>query len=490
MNFSSNENILINLLNFEDYASSKYLSEQLYVSSKTIYRIIKRINNLFKEKYDEYLIVSEPGKGYKLAAYYRNKNISLSIDFSEENNFNELLLKILFNYPKKVKRSILANQYLSESTIDRRIKEAIGILEKYRIKLVVNREYIWLEGTELSIRKAINEIFLDIHKNNTLNEIGIEISSMDKHFIDSQLALIEEVTGEYINYPYDITIYTHIFMVIKRYREGKVQYLENQEPLEKEEEQLMKANAQITAIAKKITKNIEAYLNIKMNILEEYFIFQNIYSLNIQQRESSNLDKQLTEEVTKTFIEKFYNINDVTLLPTSRSLYQDLYQHILPMLNRLRLGIKIENNLLGELVLEYSETFLKLKKIADEINQELMFESKINDAEVGFLTLYFEKFHINLKNKKNVLLVCSTGIGTSELLKARVKQNFPNLNIVTTMSQRQVKNNKDFIYKNINLVFSTLRVPLSLKEIPILNISPLLSDKDIQNINYTLKEME
>lgn len=47
MIFSSNENMLINLLNFEEYVSAKYLSKALYVSTKTVYRMIKKLMNCF-----------------------------------------------------------------------------------------------------------------------------------------------------------------------------------------------------------------------------------------------------------------------------------------------------------------------------------------------------------------------------------------------------------------------------------------------------------
>ncbi|GCF92556.1 transcriptional regulator [Enterococcus florum] len=490
MIFSSNENMLINILNFEEYVSAKYLSETLYVSTKTIYRMIKKINELSLKENQKTLIVSEPGKGYKLNTIFRNQDIYSIVEFTEENSLNELVLALLFKHPKKVKRSVMDTQFLSDSTIERRLKKAAEILKNYAIQLKVDREYLWLIGEEIDLRKAINSIFLEMNKLNSLNEIGVEIHTIDKHFIDQQISLIEEMLGEYINYPYDITIYTHIFMIIKRYREGEVQYLGTQDPLEKEEQQLMEANPQIKQVSEQIITNIENYLTIKMSSLESYFVFQNIYSINSQKRESSNVDKKLAEEMTKRFILDYFSISDVSLLPSSRSLYEDLHQHILPMLSRLRAGIRVENNLLDDLMLEYRATFLKVKRIAEAINQELMFDTKMNDAEIGYLTLYFEKYKIDRQENKNVLLVCSTGVGTSELLKVRVQQNFPNLNIVATMSQRQMKKNQGFIYENIDLIFSTLRVPLTIEEIPVLNISPLLTDKDIQNINYTLNELD
>lgn len=490
MIFSSNENLLINLLNYSDFISSKYLANRLFVSTKTIYRIVKRINNISMESHENPLIVSEPGKGFKLNQHFRNQDIHKLMDFTEENNLNDLILSFLFKHPKKVKRTVFDEEYLSESSIERRLKKMQDNLNQYHIRLHYDWEYIWLEGEEINIRRAINDIFLEINKINSLNEIGVKINQIDKFFIDKQITVIEESLNEYLSYPYDLTVYTHIYMIIKRYREGEVKYLSSQEPLEKDEEQLMLTNRKITKTAQTIIKNLEDYLGIKMSELEVYFAFQNIYSINIQKRESSNIDKKLAEEIAKHYITNFFSISDVTLLPASRSLYQDLYQHLLPMLSRLRMGIKIENNLLDEVVLEYEGTFRKLTKITETINNELMFDTKINDAEIGYLTLYFEKYKINRRETKNILLVCSTGIGTSELLRTRVESNFPNLNVVATMSQRQMKNNQTFIKENVDLIFSTLRMPFDLGTIPVLTISPLLTEKDIQHINLTLKELE
>ncbi|MGC3362542.1 helix-turn-helix domain-containing protein, partial [Enterococcus faecalis] len=131
------------------------------------------------------------------------------VEFAEENDLNEVSLAILFKYPHKIKRNLMDTQFLSDSSIERRLRKLSEILKKYDIHLHYNREYLWIKGEEVSIRKAINHIFLEMNKINSLSEIGIKINVIDKHFIDQQITLLEERLNEYINYPYDITIYTH-----------------------------------------------------------------------------------------------------------------------------------------------------------------------------------------------------------------------------------------------------------------------------------------
>ncbi|XXL51716.1 hypothetical protein ACSC1U_01940 [Mammaliicoccus lentus] len=88
-----------------------------------------------------------------------------------------------------------------------------------------------------------------------------------------------------------------------------------------------------------------------------------------------------------------------------------------------------------------------------------------------------------------MLLVCSTGIGTSELLQIRLKNSFPNLKIVSTMSHRQMQKNSEFIDEEVDIIFSTIRVENKHFEKPVICISPVLSDKDIDLIDYSLKEL-
>lgn len=488
MLLSSNETIILNILNFEDYISAKYLSEQLYVSTKTIYRLVKKINDMSKIEFGEMIIFSEPGKGYILNSFFINKHIYSAFNFSEENTWNEIILSILFSHPKKRHISIFNGEYLSGSSLNRRLKETEDYFEKNSIRLINENDYLYLEGTEINIRKAINNLLVEITKNKSLNDVGLEMNKMDKFFLDNQLSIIEKYLNQNIIYPYDITIMTHLFMVIKRYREGSVSYLNSQQPLEEEEKELMDSCIEIKEVSKIVIKNISDYLSIEINDLEIYFLFQNIYSSNLKKRDSNIHDKKLAQNISERIIKNFYSISDVSLLPLSRTLYEDLYQHIEPMVNRLRLGIEVENLLLEEVMIEYGNTFKKLTEIVSEINEDLPFDTKISINEIGYLTLYFEKYNISKKMNKRVLLVCSTGIGTSELLQVKIKNKYPSLDIVATMSQRQVKNNIDFILENIDLIFTTIKLTENIGKIPVLNISPLLLNKDIQNINKTLGE--
>ena len=307
----------------------------------------------------------------------------------------------------------------------------------------------------------------------------------DKRFIESQIELIENTFGIEIPYPYDVNLFTHIYMLLIRYREGKVSFLQNQEPLTGEEKLQLINNPEIYKISKIIKQNIDSFLSVSLDEMEEYFIFQNIYSFSYFEQNFQNIDVEVAREFSTQLVKEYFNL-DTFVDRKYLDLIEDLYFHILPMINRLRVGIYIENNMLEEIQLEYFETFNKLKNIIPKIQNRFEIKNQIFDSEIGFITLYFEKYLTT--NKKNILLICSTGVGTSELLRIKLQNAFPEFNIVSTMGFRQLKNSNFEILKKVDYIFSTIRINDNSILKPVINISPILSERDIQLIRYTVEE--
>lgn len=114
-------------------------------------------------------------------------------------------------------------------------------------------------------------------------------------------------------------------------------------------------------------------------------------------------DKLNANKITIEFVSRFFDINKEEVNENEK-LYQDLYNHILPMIGRIRMGIKLENNMLKELILEYKETFLKVLEISNEINKNLNEYGDIDEAEVGYISLYFEKYKLEKEHRKKCYL--------------------------------------------------------------------------------------
>ena len=485
MTFSAKELSIIYYLNYETYITSSELSKRFYFTPKTVYRIIKRINEVGKELFDQEIVFSEPGKGYRLNSYFLDKDLrNLASSENQLDEYNKIL-KILFNHPKKTTISFLfCNDFCSSSTKQRRIKQIESYLRQFDIDLKQDQVYLWIDGKEEQIRRAIQ--YTLILNNNTYQTdiMNYKIGTYDKHFIESQLNLIEERFGIEIPYPYDVNLFTHIYMLLIRYRLGRVSFLQGQEPLNDEEKLLIQKNSDIYEMAKTIKKNIDDYLSVNLDDLEEYFIFQNIYSFSYFKQNFQNVDELVAKEFSVKLVVAFF-APDKSSDTKYFDLVDDLYFHVLPMINRLRVGILIENNMLEEIKREYCDTFNRLKDIIPDVQNKVHLKGDISEQEIGFLTLYFEKYLSS--NKKNVLLICSTGIGTSELLKIKLQNAFPEFHIVSTMGFRQLKNSNFEILTDVDYIFSTIKIQDSKIVKPVINISPILSERDVQLIKHLVE---
>ena len=209
MTFSTKELSIIYFLNYENYVTSSEISKQFYFTPKTVYRIIKKINDVGKELFDKEIIFSEPGKGYKLNSYFLDKDLkNLSSNNSNSDDYN-VILKILFNHPKKTAiNSLFKNSYYSDSTIQRRIKHIEAYLTQFEIYLEQSRLYLWIEGKEEQIRKAIQFTLILTNNSSQTNLVNNNIDLYDKRFIESQIELIENTFEIEIPYPYDVNLFT------------------------------------------------------------------------------------------------------------------------------------------------------------------------------------------------------------------------------------------------------------------------------------------
>lgn len=103
------ENKLVLLLSKQNhYMTSEELADLLDTSTKTVYRLVKKINTEFQ---NGHLILSEKGKGYKLdyeKFIERNKETNnLSISLSPNERQNRVMEELLLSSPRAIRISEL-----------------------------------------------------------------------------------------------------------------------------------------------------------------------------------------------------------------------------------------------------------------------------------------------------------------------------------------------------------------------------------------------
>ncbi|WP_010580353.1 BglG family transcription antiterminator, partial [Liquorilactobacillus vini] len=333
----------------------------------------------------------------------------------------------------------------------------------------------------VNIRKAMTDLLVTDEATSVSYFVQEDqyLQKSDASFVTRQIKLIEEYLGCEIPYPYNINLFSHIYILIERYHnvgtiigdDYKVKLLE----LKK-----FKKKDKILIISKKIMNNINAFLNFELPEVETFYLYQYLNSSRVNDAQTTDINKVsdalrnitifLIKEVSKN--PKFGNLN-------SKGLFINLVNHIKPMLKRLENGIKVKNNLLEQITLEYPELFNAVKE-ATIIASNRFCLKRINDEEVGFLTVYFAQAFENLRPPINILIVCTTGFGTAQLLKAKIKKRFSELNIVKLVASRDLKAVLDS-HPEVNLVVSTINLK-NASSIPILVVSAMFTMEDQKHL--------
>lgn len=163
-----------------------------------------------------------------------------------------------------------------------------------------------------------------------------------------------------------------------------------------------------------------------------------------------------------------------------KQLINGLLTHFYPLLQRLNYNIRLDNPLLDEIKSNYADTLELTKNYLSKM--PVLKKYDISESEWGYLSLYFLATYERYKNKKktNVLIVCSTGYGSAQMLKSRIeKEFFEEINVKAAVGYFEIN---DEILTDIDLIISTIDLKNLILNIPIITASVFLKDEDIKNI--------
>lgn len=159
-----------------------------------------------------------------------------------------------------------------------------------------------------------------------------------------------------------------------------------------------------------------------------------------------------------------------------------LARHIKQALERIVNKLPVNNPYTQDIKKNFPLSFdeaLSLKNLLEK-----QFYLFIPEDEVAYMAVHLQTYREQMKLpselKKSVLLVCSSGKGTSQLLAARIKRAFPELTINRILSVQelyQTKISEDMILSTVNI---------SMPDQNLLIVSPILSQNDRQQIQQHL----
>ncbi len=482
------EDELINLLLTSDrYIPTKEIASMLNVSTKTIYRMVKSMND---RSGDGPIIEVKPSRGLRLI-----KKIGDSDHFAYRKEVpdrspierrNNLMLSLLFKAPFRVSRDDLFQPYyVSESVIKNDLRIINNQFHRYGLMIKQENNRIGISGPEANIRRAINEVLLKMNRfsENTLDFSSktFDLNIYDQKFILAQLNELKSILGESIPFPYNINIFSHLYILIKRFREGHVIKNGNAQ-LDKQQQKLVQNNLSLYRLAKRIKTNIDHYLGVTLDEAESLYLLQYLVSTRLNSKMIS-ID-QMPDNVQS--ISQFYvdHVQKALQKDINPLVVRDLANHIKPMINRLRNGIIVQNVMLNEIREEYGTLFELVTSVSEKAVTKFKLDAPISPDENGFITLYFAKFLEQHIVRKRIAIVCTTGIGTSQLLQVKIHKEFPDVEIACVTSTANYQEDISKVLP-IDFVISTVQFKAP-RNIPVIVVSALLSNIDRMRIRRAL----
>lgn len=486
--------ILQHLLKIEDFEPVKKFAAVLQCSTKTVRNDLNTLEDYGIE------LEKVAGRGVRIApARKRSAEIFLQApnhlqDLSIEHRRMKILFDLLEGMRDKISIQWLSNKYfVSKTSIVNDLKVIEEKLAAYHLYLKKDTQGTQLVGSELEIRKAMVDMLniLISSKSPTFQLEHLRINretllELEDHFgkysVEQVKKILEEAEADLhykITEPYYINLVTHLLILIHRTKNGKSIYAELRE-------QEQSCDPLFYKVSENIAARLEQIFAIQINQEEVFYIYRYLMSsggVSVQDfgAERSHLIDENLHEIATEMIRLSSQIFSLKFT-FSQSLYHDLILHLKPMMNRLAYKIEIKNPLLDEIKDEFPELMILLKLVVLKIRLNYKLPP-IREDEISYIAVYFQAAIEEAISKKRVMIVCSTGVGTSHLLEKRVKNHFPEWDIVEVISAKQLEETS--VLDHIDLIISTVKLNVSLRK-PIAYVSALFNKADEKRIRASL----
>lgn len=482
------------LLKQDDYITINDISNELGVSNKTIRNDLYQVETWLDEQGLKLIkktgvgIAIEGDKTTKLHLCHliQEKNNRM-IDYSPDARKIYIGIKLVSNLNCRIYE--LADElYVSRATIHKDILALVPTFTSYKIKLHrKNNTGVSIEGSEKNKRQLLIDFltqdngyarFFEMVKNTDFECDGsFPFAAFD--FNDDEikefLKVLENTNSSYLHsllFASLVKVTLHLLVTFARIKdgysislsEGFVDELTHQ-PYYHDVWQLCEA--------------LENHYHVPFSDMEKHYL--QVFFISLQNSSQiQDSDHEIARTITKQLIHEWGN-----LLPYNFSEDQELekvvFNHLCPAITRFKHGIMIENPLMSDIKSIYPNTFDIVKQSIHII--EDYFKCKISDDEIGFFTLHLAAAMDRKKKPLNTILISHANVGATNLLAAKLRSQFLELNIFEIRSYITIH---DSDYQDADLILTT--TPLDFEpEVPVLVINTLLYECDIMRLKSIIR---
>lgn len=503
--------ILLKICPEDQYVTLASIAKELGVSTKTILRELAEVEVWLAAKGCS--LSKKTGAGIKVNGSFDRKTIILEILQGEKEEHlyspkerqivivSELLQNQeavkLYNFTKMLK--------VTEGTISNDLDKVEQWCGAQGITLIRKPGLgVYIAGAEKDIRKAmVHFIYENIEEDQLLGIIRshlmqgtddsteIEIKTqrrllnlVNKEIIHKLEISIHEVEGK-IGYKLADSAYigliVHLALAVQRIKKNEkitidVEFLQE---LQKYPEYLV-AKDMVTSIGKNFAIEIPeseiGYITMHIRGSKNRNDYMKDNSKVIGNFELVKISKEIIKVAER---------ETGRLLGQNKNLLIGLVNHLGPSMSRLKMKMEIRNPFLEEIKAFYPDLVMVSRKCVALVEKQLGIQ--IPDSEIAYIAMHLgaalETGDKATKPMYRCAIACSTGMGTSRLLAAKIEKEFDNIHIVEVISAIYTEE-KRLREKRIDFIISTVAIEQC--SIPVVTVNPLLFQEDKEKINQQM----
>lgn len=483
--------ILKILVHSDEPIAISALAEQFDLSERSIRYDIEKINKVLKPK--KLPLIKKVSVG-SLALTSKTKILGYidsleNLYFSSESRQKFMLYKVAFTGSINL-TTMSKTLKISRTSVKKDVEEIKETLMTFNLKLKQSHSKgLVLKGQENDIRRLQLAILNNTLKATKLNELLIQpivddfLKTIETDPIDYYINAIEKETNNIISDQAYGILKNYLIISINRIKE------ENALRTHKEDEHIYIFTPEFDKIQSHI------------HTLEEAF------SILFNEHELIKITDLFISSPSYNFPEGFYNywyeietfVNRLVKnfskayhldLTDDKELKKDLITYLKPILYNDEKRVQIDQQSNSHFVEIYADIYELIVELIKQHHDEHF--SHLNKDDFLAMTIYFiaavERNKYKVKSKKNILIVCGMGYGTSKLIELQLKQKY-NVTIIDTIPYHYVKNfNK---LDTVDLIITTCEEPFENINQPIINVRPHLTKENFDTLDsYNLQKLE
>lgn len=455
---------IVEICHKRDFTKLQALAEQLNVSNRSINNYINQLNENLKGIAQ---IKNKRGKGYYLLIENQeNWNHILEEYEMNGHQYDCLQKRIAFIIKKLMDNQVTTMDELAEdlnvgrTTLVNDLKKASVVLKSHHIDIVGKPNHgMYISGDELSLRLFIVEhIYEYLYKHARLDpalEKAI-FTIMKKHDFDD--VTVERLTK---------------FIVVMLDRISNHHFIETSEQKYNRIQETTEFQ-----IAQEIKAVIAADLSMEIPINEVLYMTIPLTGRRTPNCLNSIEHTVVPDEIKRLLFDIIERISfELKINLNPEKISKDLEYHLTFMMNRVIFGIQNPN----PIILEVKEKFplaYTMAEIAGIVIEEYT-GIRPSDDELGYLAFYFEVYlsehELDAKNFQKVVIVCSTGRGTANIISIQLRCILGNQPSLDIYSEDDI--NKELL-SEYDIVFTTIPIQFEVN-VPVVKVSEIFDEKSM-----------